>query len=41
MIITTTSGFEGVLVNLDDNFNQVAVGALANIRQPFSNLLCL
>jgi hypothetical protein len=40
-MIITDSGFEGVLVNLDDNFHQVAVGALAKIRQPFSNLLCL
>lgn len=40
-MIITTSGFEGVLVNLDDNFNQVAVDALVKTRQPFSNLLCL
>jgi hypothetical protein len=40
-MIITDSGFKGVLVNLDDNFNQVAVGALVKTRQPFSNLLCL
>ena len=40
-MIITDSCFEAVLVNLDENFHQVAVGALAKIRQLFFNLLCL